>query len=140
MHPASAKSAAFEASRRRPIGFRRGMLRAMPLSTFDHDTEARLLSSSAGCALVSVAVPGLPNTLLVQALVLPPLGAGSLHVVYREATMTFDAVAAFDPGDPTTPLADALLGYVGSADFAAVVLAPLMAEIRAHFGRRSGAS
>ena len=102
-----------------------------------HDCEARLLAAGHGCALVSAFLPGLPNTLLVQAVVLPTGGSrlSSLHVVYREAMMTFDAVVAFDPGQACVALDEALLEYVRSDDFAANVMQPLSAEIRAHFDR-----
>lgn len=84
--------------------------------------------------MVATFVPGLPNTLLVQAFrndLLPP----SLYVVYREADMTFDAIVSFEPADPRARLDEVLRAFVAGDLFYPLVVRLMKADINRHFRR-----
>lgn len=92
-----------------------------------HDDLARL----------TVPIEGLPNRLSLQ-LYGTPLGgsrAFSLYALYREGTMTFDAVIRFDRGACGRRLAEVLRAFVASERFRTAVADPLVREVLAHFRR-----
>ena len=99
--------------------------------------QPRTIASGRGFALLSTFVEGLPNTVLVQLLrsVCGTPAAYTLYTVYREGPMTFDAIAAFDVGQPRECLADMLKRFVCSAAFESAVMEPIRREADAHFGR-----
>lgn len=111
-------------------------------ATKSHLIDARVQSQGIHCAWASVLVANLPNTVLVQ-LVGTPLGgrrAFSLYSVYREETMTFDAICRFAlrplPRHRTRPPLDQTLRrYLATVEFKRRVLDPLVQEVQAHFGR-----
>ncbi|MDP9044401.1 MAG: hypothetical protein M3O01_06285 [Pseudomonadota bacterium] len=104
--------------------------------------ESKMLAQGADCALASVLIDGLPNTVLVQ-LVGTPLGSRrvfSLYSVYREDTVTFDAICRFSLRPVPKhrlrpPLEQTLRRYLGTSDFRSRVIEPMMQEVQTHFGR-----
>ena len=95
--------------------------------------ELRMLASGPDFALLTVFVPGLANTLLVQLLRMPMTDRYSLYAVYREGNVTFDAIARFDIGDQAGCFKDLLEAFVQSSDFKTVVVRPIVSEVERHF-------
>jgi hypothetical protein len=96
--------------------------------------ELRILGSGANFALLTVFVPGLANTLLVQLIKLPITDRYSLYAVYREGNVTFDAIARFDIGDHAECFKDLLEAFVQSPNFENAVVRPIATEVERHFG------
>jgi hypothetical protein len=95
--------------------------------------ELRMLASGTDFALLTVFVPGLANTLLVQLTRMPISDRYSLYAVYREGNVTFDAIAGFDIGDQVKCFRDLLGGFVRTSDFESAVVRPIVREVRRHF-------
>jgi hypothetical protein len=103
--------------------------------------ESTLLLREADCASASMRVDGLPNPVMVQ-LVGTPLGGErcfSLYCVYREDTVTFDAIYRFarrtnEVGESAPP-DETLAQYLLTAPVQAQLLDPLIREVGMHFGR-----
>jgi hypothetical protein len=105
--------------------------------------ESTLVLREADCASASMRVEGLPNPVLVQ-LVGTPLGGErcfSLYCVYREGTVTFDAIYRFamqtveNDDAPLPRLDETLQQYLLTAPVEAQLLDPLIREVGLHFGR-----
>lgn len=99
--------------------------------------ESRVLVSTQQLALLTLFVDGLPNTVLVQlcALRFGTRRSFSLYVLYREGTVTFDAVTRFQPKGSTRSLGEVLRRFTRTEAFQAVVVAPLVRDVREHFSR-----
>jgi hypothetical protein len=89
------------------------------------------------CALLTLLVAELPNTMFVQlhGLRLGEAPAYSLYAFYREAEMEFEAATRLQRGKPEKDLAELLNGFVRSPSFRTGVLVPLVREVRTHFRR-----
>lgn len=101
-------------------------------------TESHVLQTGENFALVALMTPALSNSVLVQLFAAPAPGARvfSLYAVYREESMTFDAIIRFDPGSEVSlPKGELLQRFVARPAFDAAVLRPLVRGVRAHFDR-----
>lgn len=101
-----------------------------------HDTESHVLQAGDNFALVALMTPLLPQSVLVQLFGAPVPGrkAFSLYAVYREESMTFDAIIRFDPGaEASLPKGELLRRFVCRPSFETAVLHPLVESVRRHF-------
>ncbi len=99
-------------------------------------SESHLLRCDDHVALVALMTPMLPNSVLVQ-LFGTPFGVRqvfSLYAVYREDSMTFDAIIRFEPGvEARLSKGDLLQRFVARSSFDRAVLQPLASRVRSHF-------
>ena len=104
-------------------------------------TESNLLQAGENFALLALMTPELPNSVLVQLFGAPVSGraAYSLYAVYREESMTFDAIIRFDPGsEAALPKGEVLQRFVARPSFETAVLQPLVRSVRTHFDKLRG--
>jgi hypothetical protein len=96
--------------------------------------EFKVLFAGADCALLSLFVGNLSNTLLVQLWAnrgtLEP--SFSVYAVYREDSMTFEIIARLD-NVPASPVETVLRAFIEDQDFHDLVIAPLIDKVREHF-------
>ncbi len=116
-----------------PADERRG--RAMTGRRFEPPGESRVMAWNSNFALLSMFVPDLSNTLLVQLFGSSASGRKvfSLYSVYREGPMTFDAIIRFDMAEPILPLGEVLRRFVEGSEFKTSVLLPMVRIVRRHF-------